>query len=258
MNQKNNTVRASHRYLTAMAGAAAALFAAVFMTAAAAMAAFPAVPAAFNAVPAEAGTIAREQLSKTAEESGPGLSKAAEESGPGLSKAAEESGFELSEAAAKSGPEGEKEKLREAVEELEKRGLTPDKLARRTWEFVTSKDFADRIHGITQRVREITGGIRKKIGDLFGKKTGMAKDGMSSGEAEKAYDRAKEAVSGEIDSELDRAKEKVSREIDRGLDKTKEKVSGEVEKGIDTAKDNIFAELEKTAEGIVKKMTGTP
>ncbi len=247
MNQKNNTVRASHRYLTAMAGAAAALFAAVFMTAAAAMAAFPAVPAAFNAVPAEAGTIAREQLSKTAEESG-----------PGLSKAAEESGFELSEAAAKSGPEGEKEKLREAVEELEKRGLTPDKLARRTWEFVTSKDFADRVHGITQRVREITGGIRKKIGDLFGKKTGMAKDGMSSGEAEKAYDRAKEAVSGEIDSELDRAKEKVSREIDRGLDKTKEKVSGEVEKGIDTAKDNIFAELEKTAEGIVKKMTGTP
>lgn len=247
MNQKNNTVRAIHRYLTAMAGAAAALFAAVFMTAAAAMAAFPAVPAAFNAVPAEAGTITREQLSKTAEESG-----------PGLSKAAEESGFELSEAAAKSGPEGEKEKLREAVEELEKRGLTPDKLARRTWEFVTSKDFADRIHGITQRVREITGGIRKKIGDLFGKKTGMAKDGMSSGEAEKAYDRAKEAVSGEIDSELDRAKEKVSREIDRGLDKTKEKVSGEVEKGIDTAKDNIFAELEKTAEGIVKKMTGTP
>ena len=247
MNQKNNTVRASHRYLTAMAGAAAALFAAVFMTAAAAMAAFPAVPAAFNAVPAEAGTIAREQLSKTAEESG-----------PGLSKAAEESGFELSEAAAKSGPEGEKEKLREAVEELEKRGLTPDKLARRTWEFVTSKDFADRIHGITQRVREITGGIRKKIGDLFGKKTGIAKDGMSSGEAEKAYDRAKEAVSGEIDSELDRAREKVSREIDRGLDKTKEKVSGEVEKGIDTAKDNIFAELEKTAEGIVKKMTGTP
>lgn len=247
MNQKNNTVRASHRYLTAMAGAAAALFAAVFMTAAAAMAAFPAVPAAFNAVPAEAGTITREQLSKTAEESG-----------PGLSKAAEESGFELSEAAAKSGPEGEKEKLREAVEELEKRGLTPDKLARRTWEFVTSKDFADRVHGITQRVREITGGIRKKIGDLFGKKTGIAKDGMSSGEAEKAYDRAKEAVSGEIDSELDRAKEKVSREIDRGLDKTKEKVSGEVEKGIDTAKDNIFAELEKTAEGIVKKMTGTP
>lgn len=125
---------------------------------------------------------------------------------------------------------GEKEKLREAVKTLDEMGLAPDKLAKRAWDFISSKELADKLSQIRDSLREKAGRLREKAGSLFGKKTGSV-----SGEIDAELDRAKEKVSQEIDKGLDRAKEKASEEIDKGLDRVKEKASEEIRAGLGTA-----------------------
>lgn len=116
----------------------------------------------------------------------------------------------------------EKEKLREAIETLDKMGLSPEKVLERIWDAVrrpeNRRKAGEAVEDIRDRARELIGKDKKDSDSGFGKIT--------------------KKVSEEVDKAADQAAEKVT-----------EKVKEEVGRAAEEAADQVLEEVSQAAEG---------
>lgn len=107
--------------------------------------------------------------------------------------------------------EAEKEKLREAVRKMDEIGISPEKLARRAWEFVTRRENKEKIDNAARDIRDQ---LQK-----------AAEEGSNNEVVKKVREetgKAAEKVSREI---ADRAAEKVTEEAGKAADKVTKEIT---------------------------------
>ena len=149
--------------------------------------------------------------------------------------------------------EKEKEKLRDALQELDEKGLSTEKLAERLWSFLSRPENREKIENAAD-------GAREKAGQVFGKQEGK-EDGNTGGEAgEKqtaasgdgtngtnAADPAGSApASGENKAadELDRIREKVTEEAGEGISRAVDEIVDKAaEEAAEKAKEAVSREI---------------
>ena len=140
-----------------------------------------------------------------------------------------ETGFPKPDLSAFDG-EAEKKKLREAVELLDKMGLTPEKLLERAWDAIrrpeNKKKVGEAVEDLQERAEQLLGGGKKTDSDTK-KVTEKIKK-----EAGKATEKAKEKVKEEADKAAEKVTETVKEEVGRAAEEMTEEINQAVEEAV--------------------------
>ena len=119
--------------------------------------------------------------------------------------------------------EAEKEKLREALEEMDRMGISPKILLRRAWTYFFPKD-TEKKAGKTSDPED----AEKKAGKTSDPKNTEKKAGKTadSQDAESVTEKVKKKASEEFDKAVDQAAEKVKKKASEEVDKAVEQAVG--------------------------------
>lgn len=112
--------------------------------------------------------------------------------------------------------ETEKGKLREALEEMDRMGISPKMLLRRAWNLVFPKGVGKQTgeRADTQEAEPVTERVKKKASEEFGKAVDQT--------AEKVKEKASEELDKAVDQALGKEQEKFSDAIEQEAEKVKE------------------------------------
>ena len=126
----------------------------------------------------------------------------------------------------------EKEKLREAVREMDEIGISPEKLVQRAWKFLNRKDNQEKIKKTSEDVRDRV----QNAAEETGKNEAVKK---VSEEAEKTADKVREEAGEAAEKAAkeiaDRAAEKAAEEAGKAAQKTAEEAGKAARKAIEGA-----------------------
>ncbi|MBE5999176.1 MAG: hypothetical protein E7237_06135 [Sarcina sp.] len=130
--------------------------------------------------------------------------------------------------------EAEKEKLREALEEMDRMGISPKILLRRAWTYFFPKD-TEKKAGKTSDPED----AEKKAGKTSDPEDAEKKAGKTSDPKDTEKKADKTADSQDAESVTEKVKKKASEEFDKAVDqaaeKVKKKASEEVDKAVEQA-----------------------
>lgn len=126
----------------------------------------------------------------------------------------------------------EKEKLREAVREMDEIGISPEKLVQRAWKFLNRKDNQEKIKKTSEDVRDRVQNAAEETG-----KNDVVKKVSEEAEktADKVREEAGEAAEKAAKEIADRAAEKAAEEAGKAAQKTAEEAGKAARKAIEGA-----------------------
>lgn len=126
----------------------------------------------------------------------------------------------------------EKEKLREAVREMDEIGISPEKLVQRAWKFLNRKDNQEKIKKTSEDVRDRV----QNAAEETGKNEAVKKVSEEAGKtADKVREEAGEAAEKAAKEIADRAAEKAAEEAGKAAQKTAEEAGKAARKAIEGA-----------------------
>jgi hypothetical protein len=154
--------------------------------------------------------------------------------------------------------EAEKEKLREALQALDEKGLSAEKIAGRLWAFVSSRENQEKIGEAAGKARDtaenlidgVTGNKKKDQSEGQSGNQGGNQTEDSAQQTDKTTETnnnpaGKETEGKDSDNELDRIRQTITDEATEGIEKAADQAA---DAAAEKAKEVVSQEIDKAAE----------